>query len=335
MMVVCSYVKKNLFGLNKEVFLSNSPKYSDVLVSSDVKRVKDISRKQKNASIVFLTKKRYKNIPKNVFVYDKFDFFENVLIYNNIKAFSLNLREKYFYKVKSYLTKNNKLNSIKSILKNLGFLSLTFRDYTSFLNYLGKKDYVLDGEKVHFKVVSKNLENEVFRIDLKQNLVGFFIIREGKVYFFKYLISPKSIFYKKIFNALLKIVKNLRFFKKKRFINKTPLQSIGLREKERFFASHIGEGFFIQDSTGKITFVNNILKKMLINYNISFGYLEKLFLDKYLSLSIKKERSFNFNFEINNPIEGKHYFEINYSPIKSGGEILSYCAIIRDVTLQK
>jgi len=198
--------------------------------------------------------------------------------------------------------------------KKIGFSIKKYSLYENFYNYVKDNNFsILD-------------DNKIFS---NNKIIGFYLIKNNLVYFFEYLINEKSMFYKQIFNATIKFINEIQFFNKEANYNNN------LKENEKFFASHIGEGFFIQNSSGKITFVNNILKKMLINYNINFNYLKSFFLNNYHNSTFKKDRTFTLNFETQNPIEGKHFFEINYSPIKNGDKVISYCAIIRDVSLQK
>jgi len=312
-MLVLSFIRNSLFERGNNIhFDKKRSVIPDIIITASYNKMIDLSKKYKGILVVFLSKKNYKKLPNNVFIYDKLDIFKNSLIFNNIKRMAITLKKSCFNKIKLKLKKSRDIKDLSYAIKKLGFSLKRFSDIDTFNSQIRDKNLsILNDNKIY--------DNE--------QLKGFFINRDDFYYFFKYKLDSRSLFYNKAFDISMKFIKESNFFNKKKSYERS------LRENEKFFATHVGEGFFIQDGFGNITFSNNILRKMLINYNIDFNYLKNIFLNN--SNNIKIHRSFTVNFETQNPIEGKFYFELNYSPIKNGNKVVSFCAIMRDISLQK
>ena len=142
-------------------------------------------------------------------------------------------------------------------------------------------------------------------------------------------------------NDLLEELKNGLSQSKYFDIKKNKSSLTMLKEKEIFLGEHIGEGVFVIDMDNKITFYNEMFKKMLfIEKQNLFGIkLEKLIpIDNDFNLLEKWGK------KIYNPISStietkilglKKFYNITFSPIIESGRITNVCGIIRDITLQK
>lgn len=299
--------------------------FYDLFITNNAYLVNQYAKKYPSSLFLLLSKKNYTKIPNNVFIINK-SFKDNFYInFNNINNLLKKIKESNFKKV---ILRLNKTRSLKNINKTLDIIG--FKLYILKKNNNNKKIKFLNNYKKH--IVKKN-----------NHISGFKFNTKNKIYYFKSFWSKNS-------QNDYKIIKEFYFEIKKLFHKKNKKEKIiintnagskllSLHEMEIFLGDHIGEGLFIINLDGKITFHNKMFEKMF-NFDNDIN-LSKI--QEYFSTSRIKDllNRWKFNkdpiiadLEINNNYEIRN-FNITLSPIIEKNNLDLICAIIRDITLQK
>jgi len=118
---------------------------------------------------------------------------------------------------------------------------------------------------------------------------------------------------------------------------------VAVDSTEKFLSDHLGEGLFIVNKAGKISYVNHMFCQMFetsridvigrkVSQVIHGSQLEE---DELLTSWAKNENRSVKLVETGETQGEKRFYEVAYSPVIEQGRIDHFCGIIRDITLQQ
>jgi PAS domain S-box-containing protein len=306
--------------------------FCDIILTSNYDNLFILNKRFPASLILFINENNYANTYKNVYyIFPDISRVDLSYQLNNILNLAQTIKESYFRKTIIQLKTQNNIKNISKLLEKIGFYlkTINITDTNKNLNnpfndiIFNKKDGIIYNDNVLF---------------------GFFLKKDELVYLFESKWHIKSNLSKYLIEELFDGLKKSEYFKTHNKINNHNNYEIknDIEAKERFLADHIGEGLFIIDLTGKITFNNNIFAKMfdlkkntIIGKNIT--EIIPIFDKDHIIVNWGKNNIEPQKIDIKSVGNNKitKYYSITYSPIFNKGKIINTCGIIRDITLQK
>jgi|GEM_PF-648819 len=293
--------------------------YFDIILTSNYTSLNILAKKNPCSLIIFSNDKIYKNLPENVFCI-KSNLNLTLQQINNVLNMVNKIKESFFRKTILIIEKEKNVNNISLLTKKLGFKLNIYKN-------------ILSDEYNFFK--NNNKKSGI--IIKEDKIIGFFIKKKTKVYYFESLWHKKSNLSKKLVLELKNGIRRSKYFNK----NIKTDSIVEIEIKEKFLGEHIGEGLFILDMNSNITFFNNMFDKMFNDNKINlYGKNINDVIHSNINFDQLKEWQNDSNDPISLEIESKKfpikkYYSITYSPIKEKNKIINICGIIRDITLQK
>ncbi len=295
--------------------------YLDLILTSNYDSLQSISRKYPASLILYSNNDESVKLPENAFYILPYLNENSEIHLNNIIKLAKKIKEAYFRKVILILENQDNIYTISKYLKKIGFY-LEIYDKKRFENLFNNFAYL------------KNKKSG--QIYFENNFKGIFIRKKNKIFFFESRWHKNSNLHDKLIIELKHGI-----LKSKYFLSDTKNNSqINIEVKEKFLGDHIGEGFFVTDTDGKLIYFNKIFYKMFSIGNIN---LKGKFINEIIH-STSTEIIFFLNYNAREPVSItvdsnflglNRTYSITYSPIIENEKIVNICGIIRDVTLQK